>query len=489
MALKNKAFFFYSKKVIILLSMRKENKNKIMAILMVFCLFFPFISSADFNPNYLISDKELTDYFSMELGEIQLFLEKGYLADYKTADIDDHTRYASEIIWRAAQRNGVNPKVVLVMLQKEQGLITDDDPSQDQLDWALGYGVCDGCSHNDPDIQRWRGLAKQINSTTLQLTEGYLTDLEENGETVMGFAPGEACVIDDTVVVPANNATAALYTYTPHLAGNENFATIWQAWFGLNYPTGALLQDNETGGVWLIQYGERRPITSRAALLSRFNESMIIPVAPTVLEAYSKGAAISLPNYSLLHAADGAIYLLVDDTIRHIASMEAFRSIGFSTDDLVEVTDEELTIYDDGEPITSDTVYPQGALIQDTASGGVYYVEDGAKHAIYSREILTARFGDKTIVPAGVDELWSYDTGDPVKFSDGALIGITGRPAIFLISEGRRRPIVSEAVFLSFGFKWENVIWTNEKSANIHPLGETLESVNFNEDLQEALAP
>ena len=466
--------------------MKNPNKNKIIAFLLAFSLLIPSISSASFNPNYLISDEDLTDYFSMELGEIQTFLEKGYLADYKTTDIDDHTRYASDIIWRAAQRNGVNPKVILVMLQKEQSLVTDDDPSQDQLDWALGYGVCDDCSHNDSSIQRWRGFAKQVNSTTLQITDGYLTDLEENGETVMGFAPGVACEIDNTLVVPANNATAALYTYTPHLEGNENFSTIWQAWFGLNYPTGSLLQDNETGGVWLIQYGERRPITSRAALLSRFNEAMIIPVEPTVLEAYPRGDAISLPNYSLLHANDGAIYLLVDDAIRHIDSMEAFRSIGFNTDDLVEVTDEELAAYDDGDPITVDTIYPQGALIQDTASGGVYYVEDNTKHAIYSREILTARFGSKTIVPAKVDELWSYNTGEPVKFSDGALVGVTGQSAVFLISEGERRPIVSESIFLGFGFKWENVIWTNEKSVNIHPLGENLESMTFDENIQEA---
>lgn len=469
--------------------MKNTSKNKIIAVLMMFSLLLPFSSRASFNPNYLISDEELTDAFSMEMGDIQAFLEKGYLADYKTTDIDDHTRYASEIIWRAAQRNGVNPKVILVMLQKEQSLVTDDDPSQDQLDWALGYGVCDNCGHDDPDIQRWRGFAKQVNSTTLQLTEGYMADLENNGETVMGFAPGVTCTIDDTLVVPANNATAALYTYTPHLEGNENFSTIWQAWFGLNYPTGSLLQDNESGGVWLIQYGERRPITSRAALLSRFNENMIIPVSPSVLEAYPKGSTISLPNYSLLHTDDGAIYLLVDDTIRHIDSMETFRSIGFLTDDLVEVTAEELVNYEDGEPITSGTVYPQGALIQDPASGGVYYVEDGTKHPIYSKEILTARFGSKTITPAKVDELWSYNTGEPVEFADGTLVGVTGQPTVYLISEGQRRPITSESVFIGFGFKWENVVWTNEKSLNLHPLGDVLESISFDEDLQEAVTP
>ncbi|MFH1253023.1 MAG: hypothetical protein V1664_01680 [Candidatus Uhrbacteria bacterium] len=462
--------------------MKKLWQNKILALLTIVSVLFPNLSQAStFNPNYLISDEEFTDYFSMELGDIQTFLEKGYLADYKTEDIDGKTRYASEIIWRAAQRNGINPKVILVMLQKEQSLITDDDPTEDQLDWALGYGVCDNCSHDDPDIQRWRGLAKQINSATLQLTEGYLADLEKYGQTVMGFAPGELCRIDGIRVTPVNNATAALYTYTPHLEGNENFVTLWQAWFVRNYPTGTLLQDSETGGVWLIQYDERRAITSRAALLSRFNENMIIPVSLTELEAYSQGSSISLPNYSLLHTEDGGIYLLVDDTIRHIVSMEAFRAIGFSTDDLVEISNDEFTMYQEGEPITSDSVYPQGALIQDLNSGGVYFVENSVKYPIYSREILTARFPKKTITPAGPDELASYETGTPVTFPDGILVGVTGEPTVYLISEGHRRPIVSESVFMGFGFKWENVVWANEKSVNLLPLGEDLDKVGFDD--------
>lgn len=470
--------------------MRKTKPLKFLACLVIFSFSLSLTAPLRaFNPNYLISDEEFTDYFSMELGEVQAFLEKGYLVDYKTTDIDDRTRYAAEIIWRAGQRNGVNPKVILVMLQKEQGLITDDSPSQDQLDWALGYGVCDDCSYSDPDIQRWRGFAKQINSATLQFTEGYLTDLEEDGETVMGFAPGVACEIDEILVVPANAATAALYTYTPHLEGNQNFVTIWQAWFGKNYPTGTLLQNNESGAVWLIQYGERRPITSRAALLSRFNENLIIPVDPTVLEVYPQGDAISLPNYSLLHADDGAIYLLVDDSIRHVVSMEAFRAIGFNTDDLVEVSDEELAAYEDGESIASDTVYPQGALVQDTTTGGVYYVENGTKYPIYSREIMKARFSNKTIIPAGQGELETYPTGSPVKFPDGSLIGAVGKPDIYLISEGQRRPIVSATIFLEFGYKWENVIWTDEKSVKIHSIGENLESITFDEELQETKTP
>lgn len=446
-------------------------------------LFSPFASSAStFNPNFLISDEELLDTHVMTLGDIQLFLEKGSLANYRTTDIDGGTRTAAEIIYRAARRNGVSPRVILVMLQKEQSLVMDPSPSADQLDWAMGYGVCDACSHDDPNIQRFRGFGKQVNSSTLQIVEGYLQDLALRGQTVMGFAPGEATTIDDTLVIPANNATAALYTYTPHLHGNQVFTTLWQRWFARDYPTGSLLQNKNDGGVWLIQYGERRPITSRAAFLSRYTDEAIIAVSPSELEAYSVGRAIALPNYSLLHAENGDIYLLVDDVIRHIDSMEAFRAIGFNEDDLVNVSADELDDYETGEPITIETTWPQGVLLQDVTTGGVYYVENNVKQPIFSREILAARFALRSITPSTPDELDVFKTGDPVLFPDGALVGIKEKPDVYFISEGQRRPIASGEVFEAFGWRWENVLWSDERSVSLHPLGDPLDRVIEDEE-------
>ncbi len=439
------------------------------------------VTAESFQPNYLISDDDMTDVFSMGLNEIQTMLDRGYLGTYVTEDVDGKRHYASDIIWRAAQRNGISPRVILVMLQKEQSLVTDPSPTEDQLNWAMGYGVCDNCTHDDPAIQRFSGFAKQVNSATLQLSQGYLADLTAIGETIMGFSPGDPIEIDGTTIVPANNATAALYTYTPHLHGNENFVTLWHRWFSLAFPTGSLLQNTTDGGVWLIQYGKRRPITSRAAFETRFNDASIIPVSQTELEAYPMGTPITLPNYSLLQNGPD-IYLLVDDTVRHITSMEAFRAIGYSSDEIVPVTDEELAGYARGESITDSTVYPQGALLQDPTTGGVYFVQNGLKHPIMSREILTARFSGKPIIPAGAEELDSYETSDPVLFPDGALIGVTGEPAVYFVSEGMRRPILNGAVFEGFGWKWENVLWTNEKSVTILPVGEPLQDVHTVDD-------
>lgn len=440
----------------------------------------------DFNPNFIISDAEMTDPTSMSEDEVAAFLDAyGTLNTRSFEDVDGERKSAAEVIAQAGERNGISQRVILVMLQKEQSLVTDESPSDDQLDWALGYGICDDCNHDTASAQRFRGFAKQINSATLQLREGYLADLASYGETVMGFGPGIATVIDDVDVTPANNATAALYTYTPHTHGNLMFATLWQAWFTHEYPDGSLLQNTDDGGVWLIQYGRRRPITTRAALLTRFNESAIIPVSATSLNVFPTGKAISLPNYSLLRSPRGTVYLLVDDTLRGIASQEAFRAIGFVSDEIMDVSFEDLAAYEEGEPITTDTVYPQGALLQDTTTGGVYFVQDGQKYPIMSREILAARFASLTVQPAADGELDLYPTGPSVAFPDGTLIAVTGEPDVYVVSEGLRRPILDEETFLTFGWKWEQIVYTNQRSLNVQPLGEPISSSSESEEASD----
>ena len=84
-----------------------------------------------FDPNFIISDPELWDYQSWSVADVQTFLvSKGsYLATYRAPDIDGFEKSAAEIIFAAAGRNQVNPKFIVVTLQKEQSLITDDSPS------------------------------------------------------------------------------------------------------------------------------------------------------------------------------------------------------------------------------------------------------------------------------------------------------------------------------------------------------------------------
>ena len=454
--------------------------KKLLAFSVIFTLIlfqFPSVDAAEdfsFNPHYLLSDADFTDVGGMTKHELDLFLTRGSLATLITPDVNGHVKSASDIIWEASQKFHLNPKFLLVLLQREQSLVEDDNPTQDQLNWAMGYAVCDDCSKSDPRIQKFKGFGKQVYHAAKRIRFSYIADLDSRGFTQSGIGPGIETIIDGTPVTPVNFATASLYTYTPHLHGNKNFVKIWEKWFEHAFLAGTLLQDKSTGGVWLIQNEKKRAITSRATLHSRFNPNLVVPVSPDALEAYPEGAPIAFPNYSLLRSPAGGVYLIVDDSRRGFTSQEAFRAIGFSPDEVVDVEWSDLDPYSEGEPITTSSVYPQGAMLQDKSTGGVFFVRNGLKHPIMSREIMQTASLPGAILPVNPEDLAAYTTADPLRFKDGTLVAANGSPDIFVIENGERRLIDNEETFYAYGWNWSQVIWTNERSVLLHELGQPL---------------
>jgi len=185
----------------------------------------------NFNPNQIVSDYLMYNSTnSMSLSEIQSFLESknSYLARYQTEDAEGVIKSAAEIIYDAAQTYQINPQGIIVLLQKEQGLITKEAANQKRLDWATGYAVCDGCHLNSPKVKKYKGFGKQVDNGA-----GALRFYKENMDRY-GFIKniGQPYEISKELVIPENAATASLYTYTPHILGNYNYWRIWQRYFG-----------------------------------------------------------------------------------------------------------------------------------------------------------------------------------------------------------------------------------------------------------------
>jgi len=108
------------------------------------------------------------------------------------------------------------------------------------------------------------------------------------------------------------------------------------------------------------------------------------------------------------------------------------------------------------------------------------------RHAIYSREILQSRFGNLPIVSVSSEDLETYERGVDVTFPDGTLVAVIGSPDVFVVSDGQRLPIMDEAAFLLYGWKWDQIVWTNERSVLLHPLGNAISSDFVDEDIEVA---
>lgn len=448
-------------------------KLAICQLAFVIFLLTPFPSLA-FNPDYIISDSELEDYNSMSAEEIQQFLldHGSFLAYYDAIwpETGLATR-AMDIIWLTAQKFRINPKFILVLLEKEQGLISLRMPSLKRITWAMGYAVCDRCRLSHPLVAKYGGFGSQIYYAADRIRNTYLADLAKYGRTHTGTGPGITKKIDKKYkVTPVNNATAALYSYTPHIAGNKNFFLLWNRWFSnLTYPDGSLLQDEATGGIYVIQNGAKRPLASRAVLVSRFDNDKIIRVSRRVLEKYESGPAVKFPDYSLLRDQNGLVYMTVSDEARPFESNDVFKSLGFSPFEVEDISAEDIAAYALGKPITLASAYPTGALLQNK-NGGVYWVYDGVKYPIWDKSIITARFSKYSKTKVDDTELEKFSTGEPVKFLDGTLLK-GDSPTVYLVSGGKLRPIPSEDIFLAYNWKWENVVATTDKVLALYEIG------------------
>lgn len=173
---------------------------------------------------------------------------------------------ASQIIWDVAQEYGINPQVLIVMLQKEQGLITDNWPWKVQYQKAMGYA----CPDTAPCDTQYYGFYNQVSSAAWQLKR-YIAypnnyNFKAGVSRYIQYSPNAAC--GGSQVYLENAATAALYNYTPYqpnagaLAnlygtadcgayGNRNFWRYFNDWFGSTY-SGCAVPTTSAYGVFRL---------------------------------------------------------------------------------------------------------------------------------------------------------------------------------------------------------------------------------------------
>ncbi|MHB8831192.1 MAG: hypothetical protein ACYC44_03715 [Patescibacteria group bacterium] len=425
-----------------------------------------------FDPNSILTDDDMFDVYGMGYDYLKHFLQsKGALADIKVKDIDGIDKPAVDIIWRVAQSYKLNPKYLIALLQKEQSLVEDSSPSQRQLDWAAGYAVCDSCSKDDPLIQQYKGFANQMEYAAKQHREKYLMQLLTFGATISGKAVGKAMNVDGQVVIPSNNATAMLYTYTPHLHGNYNLWKIWKRWFSLTYPNGTIVRGLPSDKAYLIQGGQKREFATESVLLSMADPKKILEASDTDLSAYPDGEQVKFPKYSIIRTEKENLYLITSSGKRLIASQKAFKKFGFIEDDVIDATEQDVKDLAVLDPITETTSFPQGALLKAAKSSTVWYVENSVKHAIPDMVFIKLYFPGRPIKSVAAKTLDNYTLGDPYQLQAGELVRAKSTPDVYVVEDNKLRPIPSAEIFELMGYKWQNVVMIPDHVLQAYEIG------------------
>ncbi len=295
----------------------------------------PTASAAGFNPGNIIDDAVFYNSYAMTETEIRNFISsKGAsckggslcLKNYtvtttnRAADAmcDAYSGAANEtaarIIYKVARACGINPQVLLVMLEKEQSLVTMTYPTQGRYNIAMGYG----CPDTAPCDTAYYGLFNQLYKAGSQLirytnppgTSKYFTWFGPGKTVPIQWHPNSSCGTSNVYV--ANKATASLYYYTPYQPnaaalkagwgtgdscsayGNRNFYNFFTSWFGST--TGA------------VQVGEPlAPQLSSLHTSSGGNGGSLGPATDTALTYADGGVGQEFANgWAYWHASTGA---------------------------------------------------------------------------------------------------------------------------------------------------------------------------------------
>lgn len=234
------------------------------------------VSMADlsrFSAGKIISDALFFDGDAMTQDQVQQFLNSkvgscraGYTC---LKDYSDVTRAipadamcqayngggresSAAIIARVANACGISAKAIIVMLQKEQGLVTSTAPSAYAYRSAMGQGCPDTAACDS----RYYGFFNQVYGAAWQLkryanppgTSQYFTWYAPGRTWAVRYNPNASCGSSPLYI--QNQATANLYYYTPYQPnaaalragygegdgcssyGNRNFFNYYSDWFG-----------------------------------------------------------------------------------------------------------------------------------------------------------------------------------------------------------------------------------------------------------------
>jgi hypothetical protein len=333
------------------------------------------LDASDFKPGDIISDVVMYAKDTMSAASIQAFLDEkmpscdpGFtcLKDYhqNTTDYDvpvgsTYTQHvcapykgaqnesAATIIYKVSQDCGVNPQVILVILEKEQDFVTNPDPTSLTYRKAMGYGCPDTakCSSD------FYGFFKQVFWGARAMDRPVSN--YRVGVAAIHYSPDAAC--GTKTVTITDKATANLYTYTPYTPnraslaaigtdtavtcgsyGNRNFWYYFSIWFGsTNLPQADLAfveatykdllgrnasnTDQDTQANYLIRHPSRAGFAVRVQDGTEYRTRLITELYQTIM-----GSTPSASTISATLAAVETDRVPQDDLVPWILSSAAF---------------------------------------------------------------------------------------------------------------------------------------------------------------------
>jgi len=407
------------------------------------------------NAKVPVCDTNGTQMYSSTQTRAQFSASQGYsppftcLKDYSqnTSSVagqaglcNDYTggqKTSAQIIYDVAQACGISPKVLLVLLQKEQSLVTDTWPWSIQYQKATGYACPDTAACDS----QYYGFFNQVYNAAqafrrYQLNPGSYNYRAGRNNSIL-YSPRSGC--GSSSVYIQNQATAGLYVYTPYQPnpaalgditgsgdvcssyGNLNFWRLYNSWFGQSW--GALIRTPDSTALYYSDGARKYSVPSMDLVAQyglsardvRYVSQGELDSIPLASAPYSNalGQVVKTPDDN---DADGAALYLVNNASRiPITSMQQFSDFGFQSSDITYLSWDALqTLSLSTSSLSNFIQAPDMSVAQ---------VSNGQLHAIMELSKLSAANPSGNITPLTTYTLSRFSYGTPLVDGDYIIIG------------------------------------------------------------------
>lgn len=120
--------------------------------------------------------------------------------------------------------------------------------------------------------------------------------------------------------------------------------------------------------------------------------------------------------------------------------------------------------------VTSPTIFPSGIAVK--TDKGIYWIKDGKRFKLISDR--AAKSWLFTTVEATESSVAGMKLAGKLGFRDGTLIKNIADGKMYLISQNKRRHVVSPDIFIQYGLDRSIILEVSDLEVNMHDLGENL---------------
>jgi hypothetical protein len=390
-------------------------------------------------------------------------------------------RSAAELIWDAAQKTGINPQVIIVMLQKEQGLITNRPTNpQRTLDRALGFACPDssGCDESfagfysqlfgyfDSAGNKYLGAPGSLMRSFA--TPGGRGPMVDANNQTFGSPKVRTAKVGDTIIVSnepsnpyggaptqtitlSNSATAALYRYTPYVYnGNYNFWRFFNEWF--RYPNGTLLKLNTGSNIYIINNGLRSLVPNFVLQARGLNPGSAITVSDNELQSYQEGPMYTPADNTIIRTGDGKLFVFMNN-IKHPVTSFVLQQRGLNAGSAIAISDAEANLFQTGPLLLP----KEGTLVKGDQNPTIYLIKDSKRMILSAFTFKQYGYSFANVITAPQAEVDLYELGKFLLPKDGTLVKYGDSLTVYMLKDQILRPMTLP-VFQKHGYSFRNIV-------------------------------